>query len=172
MTVQHAHRLASIATTATILLLAVATAPASVSAQDMDHSGHDMHAAQQAPDSDAISAAVVRFHEALKAGNADVVREMLVPEARILEGGGIETVEEYASHHLPADMAFAAAVEKERGEFQIFQAADIAWVASTSRSTGTYRDREIDSSGAELMVLRNVDGKWRVAAVHWSSRSR
>jgi hypothetical protein len=48
---------------------------------------------------------------------------------------------------------------------------DVAWAASTSTSTGEFRDRAINAAGAELMVLVRTAGGWRIAAIHWSSRT-
>lgn len=141
-------------------------APAWASGQDhADHAGHG-----QPHDSTAVASVVGDFHAALARGDSARVLELLAPGARILEGGGIETVEEYRAHHLPADIAFATAVERERGPLEVTIHGDVAWVASTNRATGTWRDREIDSRGAELVVLSRPDGAWRIEAVHWSSR--
>ena len=41
----------------------------------------------------------------------------------------------------------------------------------TSRTTGTYRERAINSAGAELMVLSRTADGWNIRAIHWSSRS-
>lgn len=134
-----------------------------------DHSGHGtMHA--NTADSVAVASAVGAFHQALASGDTATALDLLAPDARILEGGGIETVEEYASHHLPADMAFAAAVPRERGPLSVQLHGDVAWAMSTSRATGTYREREIDSRGAELAVLIRTDAGWKIQAIHWSSR--
>jgi hypothetical protein len=37
---------------------------------------------------------------------------------------------------------------------------------------GTFRGRERDLEGAELMVLERRDGVWRIASIHWSSHQR
>ena len=121
-------------------------------------------------DSAAVTTVIADFHGALVGGDTARVLELLAPDARILEGGGVETVEEYASHHLPADMAFASEVERERGPLHVVVHGDVAWVSSTSRVTGTYRGREIDSRGAELVVLTRDGQRWRIRAIHWSSR--
>lgn len=130
--------------------------------------------AQQATSAD--SAAVVdlieRYHGALSAGDTATAMGLLAPGAVILESGGIESREEYRSHHLPADMAFAKAVARERGPVRVSLHGDVAWAASTSTTRGTFRDRQIDSQGAELMVLRRTNGQWRIEAIHWSSRNR
>jgi ketosteroid isomerase-like protein len=124
----------------------------------------------QASDSAAVAAVVGGFHEALASGDSARALTLLAPQARILEGGGVETVEEYASGHLPADMAFAAAVPRERGPLQVVVQGDVAWAMSTSVARGTYREREIDSRGAELVVLSRHEEGWRIEAIHWSSR--
>jgi ketosteroid isomerase-like protein len=127
------------------------------------------HAAP-AVDSAAVADVVADFHRALSEGDGARVLGLLSPDARILEGGGIETVEEYAAHHLPADMAFASAVPRQRGPLEVTVRGDVAWAWSTSRATGTYREREIDSRGAELVVLTREGEGWKIEAIHWSSR--
>ncbi len=138
---------------------------APVSAQD-----HSAHEAGHMSDSVAVVEVIEGFHSALAAGDSAAVMAVLSTEARILEGGGVETAGEYASHHLPADMAFASAIERDRGPVSVVVRGDVAWATSTSRSTGTYRERDIDSRGAELVVLTRAGGTWRIEAVHWSSR--
>lgn len=135
--------------------------PATLHAQD--------HAAHHSDASSEVSAVVEAFHTALAEGDGESIRGLLAEDVRILEGGGIETLEEYASHHMEADMAFAQAVPRERGPLHVVISGDVAWVTSTSRAVGTYRDREIDSNGGELMVLsRTNDGTWVIRSISWS----
>jgi ketosteroid isomerase-like protein len=150
-----------------VVALLALTPPLPAAAQGATGSGT---AAAQTSDSAAIAEVVGGFHDALAGGDRARALELLAPEARILEGGGIETVEEYAAGHLPADMAFAAAVPRERGPLQVVIHGDMAWAMSTSVARGTYRDREIDSRGAELVVLSRHEEGWRIEAIHWSSR--
>ena len=97
---------------------------------------------------------------------------LVADDVVVLESGGVETRDEYRSHHLPADIQFARAVPSTRGATRVVTRGDVAWARSTSRTRGEFRGRSIDSVGAELMVLvRTADG-WRIAAIHWSSRSR
>lgn len=126
----------------------------------------------QQPDSAAVVAVVESLHRALATGDTATVRTLLAENAIVEEGGGLETRSEYFGHHLSADMEFAAGVESERHVARVAIHGDVAWVASTSRRTGTFRGREIDMDGAELMVLRRTPAGWRIAAIHWSSRSR
>ena len=97
-------------------------------------------AAQVASGSDESSAVatVEAYHRALETGDTTAVRALLADDVLVAESGGLETREEYLSHHLPADMAFAAAVTREPGQ------------------------RHVAVQG---------DGRWRIRAIHWSSRS-
>jgi ketosteroid isomerase-like protein len=129
-------------------------------------------AGAQQTDSVAVVSTINRFHDALAAGDSSAALELLTPDVIVLEAGGVETREEYRSHHLPGDIAFARAVQSERKLVKVTVRGDVAWVSATSTTKGTYRDRQIDSLGAELMVLLKTSGGWRISAIHWSSRRR
>lgn len=110
------------------------------------------------------------FNRALAAGDADAVRALLLPEVLIYETGGAETsAEEYAGHHLPADMAFMANVKRE----QISQASggddSNAWVATRTRLSGRFKDKDLDLDSTETLVMVRTAAGWRIAHVHWSS---
>jgi len=127
---------------------------------------------QSSADSTDVAATIVRFHGALAAGDSAAALAILAPDAVVLESGSIETGEEYRTQHLPSDIAFARAVVAERGPLRVRVQGDVAWAISASTTVGTFRDRPINSSGAELVVLtRSADG-WRIRAIHWSSRQR
>lgn len=123
-------------------------------------------------DSAAAVATVERFHAALARGDSATVLSLLADGATILESGGAETVAEYRGHHLPADIEHARAVASVRSLTRVAVRGDVAWVAGTSTSEGTVRGRAVKSSGAELMVLTHAADGWRIAAIHWSSRTR
>jgi ketosteroid isomerase-like protein len=46
---------------------------------------------------------------------------------------------------------------------------DMAWVMSVETVTGTYRTRAINSQSVETMMLRQMNGQWRIVHIHWSS---
>jgi len=123
-------------------------------------------------DSVAVAATVRAFHDALAHGDSSAALRLLAEDAVILEGGARETREEYRSHHLPGDMQFAAALPAHRGPIRVVLAGDVAWATSTSETRGTWREREINSTGVELMVLTRRGTGWVIRAVHWSSRAR
>jgi ketosteroid isomerase-like protein len=145
------------ATLATIGFLLLSTISVPVSAQSADER--------------AVEETVRAFHAALAAGDSAAVVRLLAPDALILEAGGLETRAQYREHHLPGDLAYAKAVPSERARPTIVVSGDVAWVVGTSRTTGTYRERPVNSTGAELMVLSRGPSGWVIRAVHWSSRA-
>lgn len=124
-----------------------------------------------APDPAAVAATVSGFHAALARGDAAGALRFLAADAVILENGSLETREDYRSHHLSADIAFAQAVPTRRSAPQITVSGDLAWASSTSVTQGTFRDRPVNSAGAELMVLSRTGAGWVIRAIHWSSRT-
>ena len=128
-------------------------------------------AAAQSP-ADAVAAVVDAYHTALATGDSATALTLLADDVVILESGGMENKEHYRSGHLAGDMRFAAAVPRERGEISVQVVGDVAWAWSTNVAQGRMGEREVNSQGAELMVLRRSGDAWRIAAVHWSSRQR
>ncbi len=122
--------------------------------------------------SDSAAAAVVAFHAALAGGDSAAALALLAADAVILESGEFETREEYRSHHLPADIAFARAVPTGGKSTHIAVSGDVAWVTSTSRTEGNFQGRPVNSQNVELVVLSRDSAGWRIRAIHWSSRSR
>lgn len=132
---------------------------------------NEMSAVHAHGDSAAVVAVIERFHTALSTGDSAGAMALLAPEAIILESGGVETREEYRSHHLPGDMAYAKSMKSTRGPVRVTVRGDVAWVSSTSTTTGESRGRAVNSAGAELVVLTRITGGWRISAIHWSSRT-
>ncbi len=125
----------------------------------------------QSPE-DQVVATIDAFHAALAAGDTATALSLLADDVTILESGGVEDKEHYRSGHLAGDMRFAQTVPRERGEVHVHIVGEVAWAWSTSVTQGRMGEREIDSQGAELMVLARAGGEWRISAVHWSSRAR
>ncbi len=130
--------------------------------------GADQVTSEAAP----AAAAVDAFHAALRRGDTQGALAMLAEDALVFEEGGAERSRaEYASHHLAADAAFAAAVTSTRTRRVGRAVGEVAWIASEGRTTGRFRDRAVDRLGAETMVLRRQAGAWRIVHIHWSSRA-
>ena len=113
---------------------------------------------------------VAGFHDALSGGDRARVTDLLAPDVIIFESGGAElSREEYASHHLGADMEFAKATKVEVVDRQAGEAGDAAWVLTRSRTSGTFREKKVDLNGTETMLLRKTADGWRIVHIHWSS---
>jgi len=123
---------------------------------------------QEAPSPEDV---VRAFHEALASGDSVTALSLLAEDVVIYESGGVEASrKEYRSHHLPADMAFASATEREVTLERSGQNGDLAWVLSRSTTTGTFREQEIHSVGTETILLVLTSAGWRIRHIHWSSR--
>ncbi len=111
------------------------------------------------------------FHKAIVENNSSKADELLSDSARILEGGNIETKEEYLSHHFHSDGKFLSSMKSEIESRTVTVDGNTAWVSTKSHTQGTYGDRKLDLSSLELAVLKKEEGNWTVTALHWSSRS-
>jgi ketosteroid isomerase-like protein len=126
--------------------------------------------AQTTNDSAAVAAVVERYHRTLKEGDSVAALAQLADDAIILESGAVESLEEYRSHHLPADIAFARAVKGTRSLVRVVVRGDVAWTTATSTMKGKFRNKSVNLTGAELMVLTRSKEGWKISAIHWSSR--
>ncbi|MEO5800134.1 MAG: nuclear transport factor 2 family protein [Gemmatimonadales bacterium] len=144
-----------IALLAGAILSALATAPASAQA-----------------DSIGAVAMVDQFHRLLEGGDTTGVMATLAPEVLILEGGSIETRDEYRAHHLAADIAAVRAAPSARTVTRVSVSGAQGWVVSTSIGKREVRGQPVEAITAELVVLRRVSGAWRIVAIHWSGRTR
>lgn len=112
---------------------------------------------------------VARFHQSLARGDSAGAVQLLAPDAVILESGDRETRARYVAQHLGEDMKFAIAVPGTRAVVDSRRQGDVVWVISTSSAKGQFGDRQINSQGAELMVLSRFGTRWLIRAIHWSS---
>ena len=121
-------------------------------------------------DEAAVRAAAHALGDALARGDSLAVLALLDEDVLILEGGGTETKEEYRSGHLRADIAFAGAatVTRETLREGVTVTGDVALYTRQYRTTGRYRDREIDRTNHEALVLVRTAQGWRIRHVHWS----
>ena len=125
---------------------------------------------EEAPDPQ-IAATVGAFHDALKKGDRAAVMALLAPDAQILEGGHAESRAEYEKGHLASDIEFAQAVPSTRDNVVARQEGTAAWVTSSSRVSGSFKGRDVNSASAELIVLSKTADGWRIRAIHWSSHA-
>lgn len=158
--------------TSLAMALAVAVLAATpASAQDPAH-GHDHAAGSVAAEAAEAALVVDAFHAALKAGDTAVALALMAPEVMIFEQGGAErSRDEYASHHLGSDAAFAAASEATVARRSGWAAGDGVWIISEGRTTGQFNGRAVNRLTTETMVLKRHNDGWRIHHIHWSSRA-
>ena len=141
---------------------------------------HKEHAAAAAPakaniDTDAQAAVDVvdRFGKALAAGDFATVESLLDPDVLILESGGAERDRaEYMGHHAIADAQFLKGVHQQPGQRRARASGDLAWVASESEMHTSKDGKPVTLLSTETMVLRRVEGAWRIVHIHWSSQRK
>ena len=112
---------------------------------------------------------VAQFHAALAAGDSIAAAGLLDTGVVVLESGDLETRAAYLRDHLSADIKFARSAKSVRQVKRVEEHEGAAWVVSTSRTTGHFEGRPVNSDGAELIVLKRVGQDWRIVAIHWSS---
>lgn len=110
-----------------------------------------------------------QFKQALHAADAAAVRETLSENVLIFESGKVESsLEEYASHHMAADMAFMKEMEASILSRTVFEDEAMATVSTVYHLKGTYRGKSLDEKSSETLVMRKINGAWKIVHIHWS----
>ena len=137
----------------------------SVVANNQEHKNNKLFVGSKA----SAAKVVTIFHKALKGGDKVLAKEQLADDVTIYEGGRVErSAEEYARHHMLADMKFLSAMETELLEHQVIETGNTALSMSRSHTKGNYQGKVQDFTGMETMVLEKQDGKWKIKHIHWS----
>lgn len=111
------------------------------------------------------------FHQALQAGDSARALSLTHEDLLVLEAGGAErSRDEYAAHHLAADIAFSTGTLRSVQWQQVQVKGDLGWVASLARISGAHEGRPVNQQVAETMLLRREQGEWKIAHIHWSAR--
>lgn len=132
-----------------------------------------MSACASAPpprDEPGVRAVLESFYGAMKTGDTAAAMRLIAPDAVFLEGGRLETRQQYEESHLPADIEFESKVAGKRGPMQIFFEGNTAWVIVTTEYDGEFEDSPVHFQSAQLMVLTRADSGWQIRTIHWSSR--
>ncbi len=153
-----------------IIALAASLLLAEIAAAQPEPQGGDAAAATVASSAGPAAAVVDAFHTALQRGDTNAAQSHLADDALIYESGGFERgKQEYASHHLGADAAFAQAVPGKVMQRAGETAGDIAWIATEGRTSGTYKGKAVDRITTETMILQRQGEAWKIVHIHWSS---
>jgi len=112
----------------------------------------------------------VQLADAIATGDINSLRSVIAPDVLIFESGGMESsLAEYEGHHMSADTAFMQAMDREVISQQVLDSGELVTVVTRSRIHGIYQDRDVDLKTAETLVMKKVDGQWKVVHIHWSS---
>ena len=142
-----------------ILLMAGITSTVSSQAEAIENADHP-----------AVVVAV-QLGDAITAGDVDKLKALIAPDVLIFESGGVESsLAEYEDHHMPADIAFMKNMSSEVISRRVIEAGDSVIVLTQSRISGVYKEKEVDLSSTETLVIRNMGGQWKIIHIHWSSR--
>lgn len=114
-------------------------------------------------------ATVDAFHHALREGNRDAALALLHEDATILEGGNLQTRDDYASGHLGSDMAFLEQVDTETLSRDVSAGDRQATVSTRTRMTGEYQGNPVDTVTLETAALVATGSGWRISSLVWSS---
>lgn len=110
-----------------------------------------------------------RFAAAISNGQESEIRAVLHESVLIYEGGKVEaSLDEYAAHHMQADMDYMAGIEKEILSRTVFEDNGLAVVTTQYRMTGQYNNRPVDRVSLETLVMRDAGEGWKIVHVHWS----
>lgn len=114
--------------------------------------------------------AVSAFHQALNQSDKKIARSLLADNVIIFEDGGIErSADEYANHHMLADMKYLSSVNSKLLEHQVYISGDIAYSISRSETMGSYKGKAINTTGMESITLKKSQNGWKITHIHWSN---
>lgn len=110
------------------------------------------------------------FADAIGKGDTATVRALLLPGVLIYESGDAETsADEYAGHHLSADIAFMAGIKREVVSRETGGDGAASWIATKTRLRGHYQGKAVDLDSTETLILTFTETGWRISHIHWSS---
>lgn len=110
------------------------------------------------------------FADAISTGDAATARALLLPGVLIYESGDAETsAEQYAGHHLPADIAFMTGIKREVVSRASGGDGAASWIATKTRLRGRYQGKAVNLDSTETLILTFTEAGWRISHIHWSS---
>jgi ketosteroid isomerase-like protein len=114
--------------------------------------------------------ALDNFHAAMKRGDGEKAIALLSPEATIYEQGFAETSrDQWKQNQLAEALQFATHTERRTLRRESNQVGDLAYVMTTTLTTGVFDGRKLELEGAETAVLRQEAGVWKIVHLHWSA---
>lgn len=122
-----------------------------------------------------VKAAYESFNRAVETGHTQGALRLLHPQLVVFEMGHVEgSRDDFQRDHLPADIEVmkTSKLEGPAPTIHVAEGGRFAWVLSTYRLTGTYKDRILDSEGTTTAILVRSQGGWLIRHLHYSSHPR
>ncbi len=115
--------------------------------------------------------ALAAFHAAMRSGDQAGVLAQLAPDAVIYESGYVErSKDEYASHHLGEDIAFAKTSTRKLLQQSVQMDANLASIWGEIETTSNTKMGVFRSLATETVLFKRVKDTWLITHIHWSSR--
>lgn len=129
----------------------------------------------QWPGGDEIKAWLASYDVAFNAKDLTRLAVFYHPDVTIHEGGSVNTGwADYRDHHLGPELREMQAPTFSRSNLTVHmldKGGNSAYVTSEYRLKTRIKDRDIDASGLEtLIVIKGRDGVWKMRHSHTSSR--
>jgi uncharacterized protein (TIGR02246 family) len=129
--------------------------------------------AQPADERTRVEAVVRAAFASSEAGNLGALDSLYTTDATIIEGSGLDRGwANYRDHHLAPELKEFTNFRYRPSDIEVTVDGGTAWVMLRYTLTATMGERQIDSVGRGTMILRLVDGKWRIRHSHTSGRAR
>jgi len=114
--------------------------------------------------------AIDGFRHALVEGRRETALAYLHPRATIVEGGHVQSVDEYAAGHLGSDMAFLSTIDIKQFSRDVQRGNGQATIETRSRFSGRVNDQPIDLESVEFATLIETENGWRISQIAWSAQ--
>lgn len=111
------------------------------------------------------------FNTAIEKADPAAVEHLLAEDVMILEGGHAQKSRaEYMGGHMKSDMEFIPHMTRTVTDRSVHTDGDLAWVVTFSNMKGTFRGRDYDFKSREMLVMKRIDGDWKITLVHWGDK--
>lgn len=110
------------------------------------------------------------FRHALVEGRRKMALAYLHPKATIIEGGTVQSVDEYAAGHLGSDMAFLSKIDIEQLSRNVKLAEFQGTVETRRRFRGEIDGQTLDLISTEFATLTETEDGWRISQIAWNAQ--
>lgn len=118
---------------------------------------------------ESLKAAMDKYDQAFRSKDVETVKSLLAPDVLLYEhsvrNDGIQDVFE---NHLKPEILEFQDLQLDFSDLRVTPSPDLALATRQYRVRGKLGTRVIDAGGNETMVWKKVQGKWKIAHIHYS----